>query len=223
MNLSVHRSVNFRSVPFDFWLLSAVLAFGLLALPAQGQSSAASGSSNALTSDAQSPAQNADAQAADPAPEVAEMQKIADLWDEAVNQRDSYGLDLVLSPKLVDISSSGQVSSRDEMVAKITQKNSGVISLNQTVAKVNRVGALAIVNGTYAFKFHEDREGRKLKDETGVYSQVFEWRQNTWVCVNSQRTALTALTGHSVDKKKSLSQKDDEMQSNPFGLAAVQH
>ena len=120
------------------------------------------------------------------------MQKITDRWDDAILIRDAYALDLVLSPKLVDISSNGHVDNRDALVTRVTQKHSPIVSLDQTVAHVRMLGNVAIVNGTYHFKFHLDDEGRKQKDETGVYSQVFERLQNTWVCINSQRTALLA-------------------------------
>ena len=134
--------------------------------------------------------------------EVAAMQKIADQWDEAVQQHDPYALDLVLSPKLVDISSGGQVTHRDELVALVTKKKSPIRALNQKVSSVRVLGDVAIVNGTYDVAFPPDEEHRAQKDETGVYSQVFERLSNSWVCINSQRTALVADSGHSGSKKK---------------------
>ncbi len=134
--------------------------------------------------------------------EVVAMQRIADQWDEAVQQHDPYALDLVLSPKLVDISSGGQVTHRDELVALVTKKKSPIRALDQKVSSVRVLGDVAIVNGTYNVKFPPDEEHRARKDETGIYSQVFERLSNSWVCINSQRTALVAESGRSGDKKK---------------------
>src|SRR5579871_831830 len=44
---------------------------------------------------------------------VAQFQKIEDTWSDAVNKRDQYGLELVLSPLLVDVSASGDVTTRN--------------------------------------------------------------------------------------------------------------
>jgi len=43
-------------------------------------------------------------------PEIREFQKIEDSWSIAVNNRDQYGLELVLSPLFVDVSASGDIS-----------------------------------------------------------------------------------------------------------------
>ncbi len=135
------------------------------------------------------------------APEVVAMQNVTDQWDDAVLQRDAYALDLVLSPKMIDISSSGQITHRDQWVTLVTQKSSPVRTLNQTVTHVSLLGDVAIVNGTYDVKFKPDDEHRPQKDETGIYSQVFQRLQNSWVCINSQRTTL-APASRPGDKKK---------------------
>ncbi len=135
------------------------------------------------------------------APEVVEMQKVTDQWDDAVLQRDAYALDLVLSPKMIDISSSGQITHRDQWVALVTQKSSPVRTLNQTVTHVSLLGDVAIVNGTYDVKFKPDDEHRPQKDETGIYSQVFQRLQNSWVCINSQRTTLASASSDKNEKK----------------------
>ena len=86
-------------------------------------------------------------------PEVVAMQSVTDQWDDAVLQRDAYALDLVLSPKMIDISSSGQITHRDQWVTLVTQKSSPVRTLKQTVTHVSLLGDVAIVNGNYDVKF----------------------------------------------------------------------
>ena len=44
------------------------------------------------------------------AQQVAELQKVADRWDEAVYQHDQYALELVLAPQYINISDTGEVT-----------------------------------------------------------------------------------------------------------------
>lgn len=148
------------------------------------------------------------------APEVVAMQNVTDQWDDAVLQRDAYALDLVLSPQMIDISSSGQITHRDQWVALVTQKSSPVRTLKQTVTHVSLLGGVAIVNGTYDVKFKPDDEHRPQKDETGIYSQVFQRLQNSWVCVNSQRTTL-APTASDKNEKKDKKKKEARNDAAP--------
>ncbi len=50
-------------------------------------------------------------------PEIREFQKIEDTWSDAINQRDQYGLELVLSPLFVDVSATGDITTRNQQVA----------------------------------------------------------------------------------------------------------
>jgi len=144
-------------------------------------------------------------QAQDPSPEVLDLQRVTDQWDDAVQQHDAYALDLVLSPKMTDISADGQIRSRDQVVADWTQKGAPVRALGQKVTQARILGDMAIVNGIYGIQFRQDDEGRNRPDEHGVYTQVFQRLQNQWVCINSQRTMVP--TPHA-DKKKKEARND---------------
>ncbi|MGC9291718.1 MAG: nuclear transport factor 2 family protein [Acidobacteriaceae bacterium] len=169
-------------------------------------------------------APSAEMQSSVMAPEIAEMQKVENLWDDAVNHRDQYGLELVLSPKLVDISSTGQVTNRDEQVAQIVQKNSPLLSLDQKVVSVRMLGGVAIVNGIYDIHFHPSTERKQAKEEKGVYSQVFERLRTSWVCINSQRTTLAQQTIRPGDKKKEASSNNKGLSNGlPFNFPGFRH
>src|SRR5208337_5537548 len=47
-------------------------------------------------------------------PAIRDFQKVEDAWSEAVNQRDQYGLELVLSPLFVDVSATGDITTRNQ-------------------------------------------------------------------------------------------------------------
>ena len=116
------------------------------------------------------------------------MQHMEDLWDDALAKRDQYGLELVLSPQFIDISSSGDVSTRNQQIARLFLKETGSPALlKQKVVTVRMFGDMAIVNGTYTMQKHDNGA---LVEERGVFSHVFQRVRTAWQCVNSQRTAV---------------------------------
>ena len=120
-------------------------------------------------------------------PEIAQFQKIEDGWSDAVNRRDQYGLELVLSPLLVDVSASGDVTTRNQQVAQLLGNEDKSLSLTQKVITVRMLGDIAVANGTYTL---HHKVGSGEVDEKGVFTQVFERVHAGWLCVNSQRTVL---------------------------------
>jgi hypothetical protein len=136
---------------------------------------------------------------------VADLQKVADRWDEAVYQHDQYALELVLAPQFIDISDTGDVTNRDQQIAAMMMKDAPRFQLTQKVVSVRLVGDVAVVNGTYDRVFQGSKLSRtKSKTERGVFSQVYVRARNTWECVNSQRTIIR----EPVVKGKKKSDKD---------------
>ncbi len=167
------------------------------------------------TAEAQSPAAGSEPAAAETAgqtttqaasdvtttasPEVQQFQKVEDKWSEAVNQRDQYGLELVLSPLFVDVSANGDITTRDQQVAQIISSEDKTLHLEQKVITVRMLGDIAVANGTYDLH-HKVNSGQV--DEKGVFTQVYERARGGWLCINSQRTTLRAEAG-AVKKKNS--------------------
>jgi acyl dehydratase len=83
-------------------------------------------------------------------PEIQQFQKIEDSWSIAVNQRDQYGLELVLSPLFVDVSASGDITTRNQQVAFVITGEDKTIHLDQRVITVRMLGDIAVANGTYS-------------------------------------------------------------------------
>ncbi len=122
---------------------------------------------------------------------VADLQKVADRWDEAVYQHDQYALELVLAPQFIDISDTGNVTNRDQQISEMMMKDAPRFQLTQKVVSVRLVGDVAVVNGTYDRMFQGSKLSRiKSKTERGVFSQVYVRARNTWQCINSQRTII---------------------------------
>ena len=120
-------------------------------------------------------------------PEVQRFQKILDSWDDAVNRKDQYALELVLSPLFVDVSASGDITTRNQQLASIIASEDKTLHLSQRVVTVRLLGDTAVTNGTYVMH-HKGLTGQV--DEKGVFTQVFERSRSGWLCLNSQRTVL---------------------------------
>jgi ketosteroid isomerase-like protein len=121
-------------------------------------------------------------------PEIAQFQKIEDSWSNAINMRDQYGLELVLSPLFVDVSASGDITTRNQQLADLVGGEDKTLHLDQKVITVRMLGDTAVANGTYVLH-HKPASGGPV-DEKGVFTHVFEHARGGWLCINSQRTSL---------------------------------
>ncbi len=138
-------------------------------------------------------------------PEILEFQKIEDSWSDAVNRRDQYSLELVLSPLFVDVSASGDVTTRNQQVAQVISGDDKTLYLTQKVVTVRMLGDIAVANGTYTL---HHKVGSSQVDEKGIFTQVFERVHGGWLCINSQRTLL----------RQDASKKKESTPESPFHL-----
>ena len=120
-------------------------------------------------------------------PEIRDFQKIEDSWANAINQRDQYALELVLSPLFVDVSASGDITTRNQQLAQLITLEDKTLHLDQRVITVRMLGDIAVANGTYLM---HHKAGPNQVDEKGVFTHVFERARGGWMCINSQRTKL---------------------------------
>lgn len=120
-------------------------------------------------------------------PAIREFQKIEDTWSSAINLRDQYSLELVISPLFVDVSASGEITTRNQQLALLITGEDKTIHLDQRVITVRMLGDTAVANGTYVLR---RKVGSAQVDEKGVFTHVFERSHGGWLCVNSQRTKL---------------------------------
>jgi ketosteroid isomerase-like protein len=143
-------------------------------------------------------------------PEILEFQKIEDSWSDAVNRRDQYSLELVLSPLYVDVSASGDVTTRNQQVALVISGDDKTLYLTQKVITVRMLGDIAVANGTYTL---HHKVGSGQVDEKGIFTQVFERVHGGWLCINSQRTLLRQDTS---SKKRESAPETPFHLPNPF-------
>jgi ketosteroid isomerase-like protein len=131
--------------------------------------------------------------------EIAQFQKIEDNWSNAINQRDQYGLENVLSPLFVDVAANGDITTRNQQIVQAITSGDKSLSLTQQVIAVRMLGDIAVANGTYTL---HHRVNSAQVDEKGVFTHVFERLRGGWVCVNSQRTALKQDNANPKQKKQ---------------------
>ena len=120
-------------------------------------------------------------------PEIREFQKIENTWSSAINERDQYSLELVLSPLFVDVSAVGDITTRNQQLAQLITGEDKTLHLDQKVITVRMLGDIAVANGTYSL---HHKAGSAQVDEKGIFTHVFERARGGWLCINSQRTVL---------------------------------
>jgi hypothetical protein len=120
-------------------------------------------------------------------PEIREFQKIEDSWATAISNRDQYALELVLSPLFVDVSATGDITTRNQQVAFVITGDDKTVHLDQRVITVRMLGDVAVANGTYTL---HHKAGAAEVNEKGIFTHVFERSHGSWFCINSQRTVL---------------------------------
>lgn len=152
------------------------------------------------------------------AQQVADLQKVADRWDDAVGQHDPYALELVLAPRFISISDTGQVNNRDQVISQMVTKGAPRYTLTQKVTSVRVLGDAAVVNGMYDRVYQGSRLSHtKLQDQKGVFSQVYVRARNSWQCINSQRTILQEPTVKS-RKEKAKAESREKPLSHGLGF-----
>lgn len=125
-------------------------------------------------------------------PEVKEFQGYEDQWSNALVKANQYDLEYLLSPLYVDISSKGDVTTRNQQIALLFDKDGEEpVSLEQRVVSVREFGDTALVSGTYIEKW---RLNSGTREERGIFTHVYARFHNHWACVNAQRTAVVDLT-----------------------------
>jgi len=155
---------------------------------------------------AQAPAVTAPPATSAEKPEIRELQKVEDSWSTALNQRDQYGLELVLSPLFVNVSATGDVTSRNQQVSGLISQEDKTATTEMRVVTVRMLGDVAVANGTYTYT-HKGTSGQI--QEKGIFTHVFQRLHGNWVCLNAQRTALREDAPGKAGKKAKTDSKAD--------------
>jgi len=145
-------------------------------------------------------------------PEIRELQKVEDNWSNALNQRDQYGLELVLSPLFVNVSSTGDISTRNQQVVGLINQEDKTATTEQRVITVRMLGDVAVANGTYTYTH---KVNGNMVEEKGVFTHVFQRVRGNWVCLNAQRTLLRADSPTKLKAKSAKPKGDAEL---PFHI-----
>lgn len=135
---------------------------------------------------------------------VKEFQTIENKWSEAENKHNQYGLDLVLSPLLVNIGQKGEITTHDQQIVDAINNNDRMYYLTQKVIAVRMLGDIAVVNGTYTLRHHVNSS---VVLDHGVFTHVFQRARGGWMCVNAQRTLVNQ---EAYGKKKHRDRKKDK-------------
>ena len=153
------------------------------------------------------------AAAATDSPAVRELQAVEDKWTAALNQRDQYGLELVLAPLFMNVSQSGVFTTRDQQIANLITLDDKTAATEQKVLAARVLGDVAIATGTYA---HRHRVGNAEVLDRGIFTHVFQRQHGQWMCVSAQETPVVSETPGA--KPKSSKTKTKAQAEMPFHI-----
>lgn len=143
-------------------------------------------------------------------PLITEFQKIEDQWSTALVKDDQFTLETILSPTYLNISSSGAILTRDEVVAAMYEKGlPQAQTMEQRVVNVRVIEDVAVVDGTY---IERTKLNGIVDEKRGIFTHVFQHVRGVWVCVHSQRTAVVEKSD---EKKKTAKQSSADL---PFHI-----
>ncbi len=145
-------------------------------------------------------------------PEIRELQKVENSWSNALNQRDQYGLELVLSPLFVDVAATGDVTTRNQQVVALINQADKTTTMEYHVITVRMLGDVAVANGTYTYTHHPNNV---TVEEKGIFTHVFQKVHGNWVCLNAQRTPIRQDVPSKAVKAKAKPKSDAEL---PFHI-----
>ena len=147
-------------------------------------------------------------------PEIVQFQKLEDQWSDAEAKRDQYQLELLMSPVLVNISATGEVTTRNQQIAQLYEKSGPqLVSMEQRVVNVRTFEDTAVVDGTYIIKW---KINGQIEEERGIFTHVFQHARGNWVCVHAQRTAVV----EKVDQKQKTTAKKSNAEL-PFHIPLI--
>ena len=153
------------------------------------------------------------AAAATDSPTVRELQTVEDKWTAALNQRDQYGLELVLAPLFMNVSQSGVFTTRDQQIANLITLDDKTAATEQKVLAARVLGDVAIATGTYAYR-HRVSNGEVL--DRGIFTHVFQRQHGQWMCVSAQETPVATEAPGA--KPKSVKSKTKAQAEMPFHI-----
>ena len=125
--------------------------------------------------------------AASASPALHDFQTIEDTWSDAVNRHDQYGVEFILSPQFIDVSSDGNITTRNQQLALVVTGDDKVLRLERHVIAVRLLGDIAVASGTYSLLRKNEPAHA---EEKGVFTHVFERHAGRWICINAQRTIV---------------------------------
>lgn len=120
-------------------------------------------------------------------PALHDFQLIEDTWSDAVNRHYQYAVELVLFPQFIDVSSDGNITTRNQQMALVVTGEDKVLRLERRVITARLLGDIAVTSGSYSLLRKNDQAPA---GEKGAFTHVLERHAGRWICINAQRTVV---------------------------------
>ena len=135
------------------------------------------------------------------------MRDIETNWANALLKKDQFALDLALAPTYVDISATGEVTTKNQQIARLFADNYPLLGYTETITSIRVLGDTAIAQGTYTLR---RKFGSEMQEDRGIFTHVYQRTRSTWQCINGQRTI--------VREQMAAPRKEDKKSELPFHI-----
>jgi ketosteroid isomerase-like protein len=110
-------------------------------------------------------------------------------WNEAVQQKDTVALDMLLGAELVYVDYDGKLMDKAQYVASVRSQAVHPARVVNEAMNVHVYGGFAVVNGVYREDGMKNEKPYVLRER---FTDTWVQREKGWVCVASHST----LIGH---------------------------
>lgn len=108
-------------------------------------------------------------------------------WDQAVEQRDSQALEMILAPELVYVEYDGALLGKAQYLAAIRSPMVRPARVASDSMTVHIYGDIALVTGVYRESGMKEGKGYTLRER---FTDTWIRRAGSWICLASQSTLI---------------------------------
>jgi len=119
--------------------------------------------------------------------EQARILTLENAWNQAVQQKDSHALRMLLAPDLIYVESDGTLMDKTEYLASVQTPSLRLVRIVNESTSVRVYGSVAVVNGVCREDGVKSGKPYTIRER---FTDTWIRRGDSWVCVASESTLI---------------------------------
>jgi len=121
------------------------------------------------------------------APEGARIVTLENAWNQAVQQKDTEALQMLLAPDLTYVEYDGTLMNKAEYLASVESPSTRPVRIVNEDMSVHLYGMVAVVNGVCRESGVKKGKPYALRER---FTDTWVRRSDSWICVSSESTLI---------------------------------